>query len=197
LTCNWLLAACLHAGTVPIAENPGIEPLDSLHDGVYGRFESDLDAGVAAGAALVSADPSFALRGTLHYFSTAGVYLGAELPSKGPTPTTLAFGVDLRPAFLPRFSENLEQGPAWLDLAIDSISLSLGPYFEWSDAGNGRGLDASLGVGLPLFARASGLWLEARGVGRFPDEARDARFGALVLVGWHVGFSSPWVDRTP
>lgn len=193
MTCSLLLVSCLELGSTAVAASAGIEPLPSQHDGVYGRFDADLDAGFGLGAALSEAAPSLAVRGTMHYFSTAGLYVAAEVPTADETASTsiLSFGVDLRPAFLPRFSENLEQGPAWFDLAIDSISLSLGPYFGL-DRG-GMGLEASVGAGVPLFGEVSGLWIEARGVGRFPDVDEDASFNGLVLISWHAGFASPWL----
>jgi hypothetical protein len=192
LTWCWLLLCGIDAASLR-----GPEPLPSDNDGIYGRFESDLDAGLGLGAALASGDPAIAVRGTLHYFSTAGLQLGAEFPTGEGGSPLLSFGVDLRPAFLPRFSENMEQGPAWLDLALDSISLSIGPYFPLApDPGSEkRGLDTSLGLGVPLFASASGPWLEARGLARIPDGPGDARFGALVFLSWHAAFDSPWLEE--
>lgn len=192
-----VLATSLGLGSSAVAGAVALEPVPSEHDGIYGRFDADLDAGAALGLALQGASPALAFRGSLHYFSTAGVYLGFELPvQEGErTGSVLSFGVDLRPAFLPRFSEGMEQGPAWLDLALDSISLSLGPYFPLDrDAERASGLETSLGFGLPFFRDVNGPWLEARALARFPDDDRRAEAGGLVLLSWHAGFGSPWLE---
>jgi hypothetical protein len=163
-------------------------------DGVYGRFDADLDAAVAAGVALGSIEPAPALRATVHHYSTAGVYVGTVLPLAATSEDSLlSFGVDLRPTFLPRWSENLQQGPARLDLALDSISLAIGPYFRFAEHGESRGLETSLGLGVPLLSSASGPFIEARGVAHFPDGAEPTRFAALVLLAWHHPFVSPWL----
>src|SRR6187551_2800313 len=49
-------------------------------DGVYGRFDGDLDLGLALGAELGSAGQAApALRASAHYFSIAGVYLAGRI----------------------------------------------------------------------------------------------------------------------
>src|SRR4051794_11564921 len=79
-------------------------------DGAYGRFDGFLDFGLNAGAEIGDGGAAGALLGTLHYFSTAGVYIGYSdaLGSSFDSTRTLSFGVDLRPAFLPRWSKDLE-----------------------------------------------------------------------------------------
>jgi hypothetical protein len=197
MTPCWLVATCLELlSTANQDLRPMAPALNSRGDGVYGRFDTDLDAGLGAGASLVKGAPALELRASLHHYSTAGVFLGASLPldDSAQAGTALAFGVDLRPAFLPRWSENLEQGPARLDLLLDSISLALGPYFRFAEGGEARGLELSMGVGLPLLRHTSGPWLEARAVSRFPDDDETARLGAMLLLTWHQGFASPWLD---
>lgn len=220
MTPCWLLAVCLElpgAPSLPAAPSfaeapsfaagapqdvrPRVQLPEGRGDGVYGRFEHDLEAGLAAGADLVSKEPALALRATLHHYWTAGVFVAAALPlgqgarNEG---SVLGFGVDLRPAFLPRFSENLERGPARLDLAVDSISLGIGPYFRFADdTRDSRGLDVSLGFGIPLAPRATGPWVEVRGVGRLPDGNDPSQVGGVILLGWHHGFDSPWLGDLP
>jgi hypothetical protein len=194
MTPCWLLAACLDVSTGVVDVRPRAEPLPSRVDGVYGRFDSDLDASFGAGASYWAGRPGLELRAALHYVSTAGIFIGSRAPlgAANDEQRVLSFGVDLRPAFLPRFSENMQQGPATLDLTLDSISLSLGPYFAFaSDPDDGRGLELSLGAGLPFFGTARGPWLQARGLARFPDEPDDATFGVVALLSWHEGFASP------
>jgi hypothetical protein len=196
VTPGCLVWTCLLGSASPNTNlDRGIEPLPSKDDGVYGRFESDLDLAVGSGMSWIDERSAIAVRSSLHYVWTAGIYVSAGFPLAGEGDgTTLSFGVDLRPAFLPRFSENLEQGPAFLDLWLDSISLSLGPHFDLGE--DARGLDAQLGSALPLFGTSVGPWFEVRGLGRFPD-GDDASFGGMLLLVWHQGFRSPLVRGDP
>lgn len=163
-------------------------------DGVYGRFDGRFDAGLEAGAELGNGGTAFAARATAHYFYMAGVYtsyfdsMGSdELPSR----RGVSFGVDLRPTFLPRWSNDMQHGPSMLDLAVDSISLGMGVYFRephGHEFGDSRGFELSLGFAVPLFAHFDGLWLGARGLLRWDDpKARDARGAeatALLTLGY-------------
>jgi hypothetical protein len=58
-----------------------------------------------------------------------------------------------------------------------------------------RGFEAGLGFGVPLFATASGLWLETRGVLRYPDAAAREETVFLALA-WH-GFVLTPLSRAP
>jgi hypothetical protein len=106
-------------------------------DGVYGRLDGSLTLAANVGAELEDGEPRAALRISGHYLWIAGAYArysdafgGADLrPSR-----VASFGVDLRPLFLPRFARNWEQGPALLDLSLDSLSLSAGAYFSQPQA---------------------------------------------------------------
>jgi hypothetical protein len=112
----------------------------------------------------------------------------------------LSLGADVRPLFLPRFALNLEQGPALLDLMLDSVSLNIGPYFAQPSGrsfGGELGLDLGVGFGLPLSARASGLWLEARVQRRFPDEDRaEWLFSASLSLHRVLGALAQRASRT-
>ncbi|HXK17144.1 MAG TPA: hypothetical protein VNG33_05060 [Polyangiaceae bacterium] len=149
-------------------------------DGVYGRLDGSLALGLGAGAELEDGEPRGALRFSAHYLWTAGVYArysdafgsGERRPSR-----VLSFGVDLRPLFLPRFALDLEQGPALLDLALDSLSLTAGGYFAkplGADFADERGFETGLGFGVPLLGAAQGPWLDARAERRFPDRGASA-----------------------
>lgn len=170
-------------------------------DGVYGRFDGDLELSLGAGAALDPDATRGALALGLHYFSVAGVTLTASDAlgrSVAGDARVLGLAVDLRPGFVPRWAQGMQRGPAFLDLFIDSISLSLGAWWAGLDGGalgERRGLEASLGFGLPLTGRAPGPWLEARGALRWPDAAvagpTEVVPGALLLVSWHLFMVSP------
>jgi len=189
------LGAAALLATVPAAGAP---------DGAYGRFDGDLDLGVGLGAE-VSAEPArAALRLTAHHFGMAGVAIGYADPlgARHPAGRTLAVVADLRPLFLPRWSNDLTRGPALLDLTLDAISIGLGPYF--ATAGDGplgreRGLELSLGLGVPLVGRASGPWLEARSALQCGDGAREpsppVRGAVVLLLAWHQRVASRLVPR--
>jgi hypothetical protein len=139
-------------------------------DGTYGRLDGDLDLGFGLGA-LVDVDhgdPGALARVSAHWFFMAGAYvsyadgLGTELDPE----RRLGLGVDLRPLFLPRWTRDLERGPAILDLTLDSLSLGLGASIDQPsgrDFGARRAFELSLGFGVPLMGSAPGPWLEARG----------------------------------
>lgn len=163
-------------------------------DGVYGRLDGSLTLAGSVGAELEGGEPRGALRLSAHYLWTAGVYarysdaFGGEQERPGHV---ASFGVDLRPLFLPRFGLDSEQGPAWLDLTLDSLSLSAGAYFadrprrepnqRAGDFGAERGFETGLGFGLPLCRAAHGLWLDARAERRFADRGPDAWLFTLGL----------------
>ncbi len=211
------LCLCLGLSESAHAElAPRVTPLDTQSDGVYGRFDGDLDFGLGVGARIDAAHAQFAMRATVHYFSMAGIYAsyadGFEA-DQGPRHLT-SVGLDLRPAFVPRWSLGLEVGPQWLDLMVDSISLSLGAYWAGpAEAtapvpagaprkfGDLRGLETGLGMGVPLLGEAAGPWFDARGTLSFADHARGTQptaSAALMLsLSWHALWTSPLAKNAP
>jgi len=173
-------------------------------DGAYGRLDSDLDLGFGLGAEVSDDAPRGALRMSLHYFSTFGItlsYADALGASNAEHQRVASFGVDLKPAFLPRWASDMEQGPATLDLLLDSISLGVGVFFAepaGAELGDERGLELSGGLGLPLAAHAAGPWLEARGVFRWRDPGQPtgerADAAVLAVLSWHALMLSPLLD---
>ena len=188
-TALWLGSPALaHAETAPTAQ--------PAPDGVYDRFDGDLDLGFALGAELGSAGRvAPALRASAHYFSIAGVYLSGRIKTGGNSaPSLFGAGVDLRPLFVPRWAKGYETGPDLLDLTLDSISLSVGAY--WSEHASrspdsNKGFDAQLGFGIPLLATAGGPWLEARGALRFPNGASREE-AVIVALSWHGFVTTPF-----
>lgn len=171
--------------------------LDTRGDGVYGRLDGDL---ALSAEALVdfSGDTGFAPAARLaaHYFWMAGVYVAAAGPATRDLDYRFATGVEVRPMFLPRFALDLQRGPSWLDLFIDSIGLGLGAYWEHpsgADALKG-GFEASLGFGVPLQRQDAGLWWVSRAGLRLPDDARPAQFAIQVGLSWHWPWLSPLTD---
>jgi hypothetical protein len=167
----------------------------SSGDGVYGRFDGDLDIGLGLGAEVDSNTARGGARASLHYFSMIGLYATYSdvLGRSDPAPERfVATGIDMRPAFVPRWSRDLQRGPGALDLALDSISLGLGVW--WAEPRDGslgdqRGFEGSLGMGVPLFGGANGLWIEARGMLRWPDPAHAPGESPepvfVAMLSWH------------
>lgn len=164
-------------------------------DGVYGRFEGDLDFALGVGAELDEGAARGALRFSLHYFYAAGFYATYRdaFSDDADVRRVLSFGVDLRPAFIPRWSKNMQQGPGFLDLALDSISLGLGAFWEQPKGRSfaaDRGFETSLGFGVPLLGRATGPWLESRAQLAFRG-TESARPEFFFLLSAHALVLSP------
>jgi hypothetical protein len=158
------------------------------YDGVYGRFDGTLALAASAGAELEGGEARGALKLSAHYLWTAGAYVrySDAFGSEDLRPARVAsLGIDVRPLFLPRFALDKEHGPAWLDLALDSFSLSAGAYFaapRQGDFGDVRGFETGLGLGVPLCGEARGLWLDARAERRFADHGANAWLFTLSLA---------------
>ncbi len=193
--------------TLPGEVTPSDVTVDEVQidDGVYGRFAGDLEFSFQLGAELDLARfaPRTALVGTAHYFSTAGIYasyrdsLRTEL--RDGELRIVSFGVDIRPLFLARWKDDLERGPEFFDLMLDSISLRLGAYWAEPDGdvfGKQRGFEASLGFGVPLSGASQGLWLRARGQLRWPEQDSPEP-SILLTLGFHFATLSPWLREDP
>ena len=178
-----------------LAQSASERHADSARDGVYDRFDGDVDLGLGLGAELGSAGHAApAIRGSAHYFSIAGVYLEGRLHAGDQSARSLfGLGVDLRPLFVPRWAKDFETGPSFFDLALDSLSLSLGAFWSERPAQSlnaARGLEAGLGFGIPLFASAGGPWLETRGALRYPDGSAHEE-ALFVALAWHAFVLTP------
>ncbi|MDF3067196.1 MAG: putative secreted protein [Polyangiaceae bacterium] len=182
--------ALLFAARPALADAPPHAPLPGS-DGVYGRMDGLLALAADVGAEVEDGEPRGALRLSAHYLWMAGVYGrysdafgGAEArPAR-----TASLGVDLRPLFLPRFSQDWERGPAFLDLAVDSLSLNAGAYFAkplGQSFGDERGFELGAGFGLPLASHAKGPWLDFRAERRFADEG-DSAWLFTASLGYHL-----------
>jgi hypothetical protein len=192
-----LLALAVLAPRAAHAQNARLHSVaNASNDGVYERFDGDLDLGLALGAEFGSAgEVAPAVRGSAHYFSIAGVYAAGRIGTRDESaPSLFGLGIDLRPLFVPRWAKGYETGPSLFDLALDSLSLSLGAFWARRAAqalDSTRGFDAQLGFGIPLLATAAGPWLEARGALRYPD--RGSREEALFLaLSWHGFATTPF-----
>jgi hypothetical protein len=156
-------------------------------DGVYGRLDGSLALALAAGAELEASEPGASLRFSGHYLWTAGGYLqysDAFGGGRERSARAVGLGVEVRPLFLPRFALDNEQGPALLDLTLDSLALSGGAYFAAPPAGSlgdERGFELGFGLAVPLLAQAEGPWLGLRAAHRFADERENTWIFSLEL----------------
>lgn len=142
----------------------------AAEDGAYGRLDGDLEFRLSAGPALITNTPVFAARTDALYLCTAGIYAAytdAFRDSPSFDRRSIAAGIRLAPLFLGRFALNREQGPARLDLLLDSIALDIGAFVSQAPAPEASfrktpGLELGLGVSLPFFEDASALFLDLR-----------------------------------
>ncbi|HET9953749.1 MAG TPA: hypothetical protein VFQ61_04580 [Polyangiaceae bacterium] len=175
-------------------------------DGVYGRFDGDVNLALGVGAEVSEVARATAV-GRVLYYSSVGVFAAYSdaMDATAHVRRTAAIGLELRPLFLLRWSNDLEWGCAMCDLTLDSLSLGLAGV--WTQPGDRRpsggeeplalagparwALEWSLSAGIPLFARAQGLWLEGKVFAR-PGLGDDAVGGALLLS-YYAALLSPWV----
>lgn len=170
------------------ADVSGVSPATGSGDGVYGRFDGDVDWGLGVGIRSGAPGVGPNARLSAHFLSTVGLTVEATWPLLYERKWSLATAVDLRPLFLPRWALDLEQGPAFLDLMLDSISVSGGPVFHPLDpVGVGFGVEA--GFGIPLSSHAQGWWLHVRGSSRWVDDRPP--LGGVVLLSWQTPWLSP------
>jgi hypothetical protein len=179
-----------------LGATPAAAAEDSASDGVYGRFDGDLELALAGGAELERDGQRIAARLTLHYFSMMGLTAGLSERAGGNVEHTrvASVGVDLRPAFVPRWAKNMQQGPGFFDLTIDSLSLGMAAFWATpggGDFGDRRGLELSGGLGVPLTGRAGGPWLEARALGRWADDRSRGEAALLALLSWRTHIETP------
>jgi len=190
-----------HGTTSVLPGEVSADDTDFGPDGVYGRFDGDLDLALSAGAELESGVERVLVAASAHYYWTAGVYTAYREAVGDVRDTTsaerlISLGVDVRPMFIPRWSFDWQSGPATLDLMIDSISASAGAYFAPTETGAGRrGFEATFGVGVPLAAAAAGPWLSVRYDMRFP-EAGDLNTSVWLMLSWHLLVSTPLAGNT-
>lgn len=132
-------------------------------DGVYGRLHGDLSLSVEALGGAVdtgawSGIGSFAVRA--RSLDMVGAVLGYDRAFSGPRFDHVFIAVDFRPAFFARWSLDLERGPGWLDLFLDSIGLELGAAWLRPGATDATGVGWVLGAGadLPLYIGDRSAW---------------------------------------
>jgi hypothetical protein len=150
-------------------------------DTTYGRLDGDLGVDFGAGATFGPRGPRGTLDVRLRYMDTAGVFSSYEdaIVATGSDPRrVLATGFEIRPLFLARWLVGREFGVPRLDLFFDSLGLELATFFEQPSGGpfsSAPGLQASLGLEVPVLARASGPWIAFHGGARWSDASLEGQ----------------------
>jgi hypothetical protein len=149
-------------------------------DGVYGRLRGDLSLSVealggAADTGAWSGAGSFALRARA--LDMVGVVLGYDRAFSGPRFDYAFASVDFRPAFFARWSLDMEHGPGWLDLFLDSIGIELGAAWirPGSSDATGVGFVVGGGADVPVYIGDRTAWslrLAARYLSSKPWDAQ-------------------------
>lgn len=163
-------------------------------DGSYGRLEHDTSVSVEVGASLAAAPRDrrgggLTVRGRGTYLHSLGL-VGQYDEGFGAAPfgRSAAGSIELRPLFLGRWARAMQQGPARLDLLIDSTALTMGLYGAWPIASDCRrcpdfGMEAGVGFEVPFFAQASGPYLGVRAAVRWSLLDRSADLPAPPATG--------------
>ncbi len=185
-------------------------------DTADGRIDGDLGLVVGVGTTLRGDAPRGVADLRLRYLDTAGAFVTYEdgFGANAPGPERLvAVGFELRPLFLARWVTGRELGVVWPDLVIDSLGLELGAFFEQPGQASfdaRPGMQASVGLELPLLARATGPWIGVRLGGRWsgaflsggtevvaccsaPLPGQSEGFLSITLA-WHQLFATHVVD---
>jgi hypothetical protein len=178
-------------------------------DDTYGRIEGDLSLLGGLGATFGPRAPRASAEIRARYLGAAGLFASYEdaLGLAVTTPRRLfALGLEGRPAFLGRWLLGKETGVAFLDLVVDSVGVDLGVVFaQPSDKplSPRPGFESGLGLEIPLFGRASGLFLTTRGgvrwshlglAGSTPGGADDRALYGQVGLAWQEVFMAHLVD---
>lgn len=150
------------------------------NDGVYGRFNGSIMLAPFVGGTWTHDGMLTDLGVNAYYFNTVGMsakYADGRLfvGSGRSEYNTTTLSLSLRPLFLLRWSKDLEQGPSWLDLTIDSLTLSVGGYWAHNNTNetSQRGLETELSVAFPLLLVAEGPWLGLAAAQRYPGVTDD------------------------
>jgi hypothetical protein len=182
-------------------------------DATYGRIEGDVSLVLGVGASFGPRTPRGALDFRARYLESLGLYVDYENQLGGmPEPKRLfVTGLEVRPLFLARWLQGWESGKASrFDQTLDSIGLTLGAVFQQPTGttfSSRPGLEAALGVEVPLTGHPTGMWLDVRAGARWSDDelggvsdpgvqGPDNRSLFLsITLAWHQTFMAHIVDE--
>lgn len=202
-----VLSAVLVASLLPFPRDARAQ--DTV-DPSYGRIEGDLTLALGLGATVAPSGARGEGELRLRYLESAGLFAAYEdgplLGGSAEPQRVLATGLEVRPLFLYRWLQGHEMQRAWLDLTLDSFGLEIAA--TWSQpAGSSfasqSGLQAGLGLEVPILPHATGPWIGLHGGLRWSQAALEsgatsspddrAAFLAITLA-WHQLIATHLVD---
>ncbi len=182
---------------------------DELPDPSYGRVRGDLTLVAGAGTVVAPRGVRGEVELRARYLDAAGLFVAYEdapLFGSGAEPgRVLSAGLEVRPLFFYRWLQGHETGMPRLDLLIDSFGLEVGWTLS-APAGEGlslNGLQAGLGIEMPILPRASGPWVGVHGGVRWSDaalasgqtsDADDLAAYLALTLSWHEVVLTHLVD---
>jgi hypothetical protein len=141
------------------ASSASAQPRDAVNNRLRGdlALSAEVLGGVVDAGAL-SGMGSIALRA--RSLDMVGVVIGYDRALGGPRFDHAFAAVDFRPAFFARWAYDLERGPGWLDLFVDSIGLELGAAWVRPGSSDASGVAFVLGGGadLPVYIGEDTAW---------------------------------------
>jgi hypothetical protein len=179
-------------------------------DPSYGRIEGDLTLVLGVGATVVPSGPRAEGELRLRYLESAGVFAAYEdgplFGGSAEPQRVLVSGLEVRPLFLYRWLQGHETRRAWLDLTLDSLGFEVAA--TWSQPSGGSfasqgGLQAGLGLEVPILPEASGPWIGLHGGLRWSDAALasgttsgpgDRSLFLAITLSWHQLVATHLVD---
>jgi hypothetical protein len=219
---SWRCSAAVSFAWAAWSTSAGAEPVERAaspiesrasarigSDGLYGRFEGDLDLSLATGVELLRNGPGAAASFRAFYLETAGLYVtyASSFGNRSAVPPrSLGVGVGLRPFFIPRWGNDLDRGPAIVDLTLDATTFDVGVLWAADQAGSftqAAGIELGVGTEVPLTGQAAGPWLGVRGALRWrgselaaSDSSDPGNLGPAVFftLAWHVLVNTHIVD---
>src|ERR1700722_17180138 len=188
----------------------GVARAEERTEATYGRFAGDVTAVAGLGAAVGARGVRAAGELRLRYLESVGLFVtyedGALVGSPAEPTRVLVGGLEVRPLFLSRWLTGREAQRARFDLVLDSFALELGAVLAQpagDHLGARAGVQAGLGLEVPILPRANGPWIGLHAGVRWSDEAlasgatgtADDRsaFVALTLQ-WHAVMVAHVVD---
>jgi hypothetical protein len=168
-------------------------------DATYGRLDGDVALVGGLGATFGPGAPRGALDLRLRYLDTVGLFADYEdaLGGDANPRRVISFGFEARPVFLGRWLTGKAVNRAFFDLLIDSFGLELGAFFSqpsYSSLRSRPGLQAGLGIEVPVLGQARGPWIGFHGGVRWSDGVlagdpvvgpNDRAAYLTVTVAWH------------
>ena len=181
----------------------------SAEDATVGRLDGDLTLAGGVGATFGPRAPRTTVDLRARYMSTSGLFVTYEDKAffhDAEPERLLAFGLELRPLFLARWLTGKELGQGRADMLIDSFGLELGGFTEQPQGrqfGAKPGFQAGLGLEIPLFSRATGLFIATHGGCRWSDAAlsgestqgpADRALFVGITLSWHQVIAAHLID---